>query len=120
MQSKRQLQVGEIIKRNFSEVLLQQGYNIYGSALVSVTNVVMSNDLSIAKIYLSLYNTEDKAATLGLIKEHTPKLRNELFQRLRKQMRKMPQIVFFEDETVDEMYKVDALFRRIEGKEEEE
>lgn len=120
MQSKRQLQVGETIRRNFSEVLLQHGYNIYNDALVSVTNVVMSTDLSIAKIYLSLYNTNDKTATLQLIKENTPKLRNELYQRLRRQLRIMPQIAFYEDDTVDEMYRVDELFKRINNKNEEE
>ena len=56
MESKRQKQVAELIKRNFGTLLQQEGAYIYGSeALVTVTSVKMSPDMSLAKIYLSVY-----------------------------------------------------------------
>lgn len=120
MQTKRQLQVGEVIKRNFSEVLIQNGYFIYGEAIVSVTNVLMSSDLGIAKIYLSIFNTPDKNGVLSALKEHIHKLRNELNQKIRKQLRKMPHLQLYIDDTIDEMYKVDELFARLNVSSEEE
>lgn len=113
MQTKRQLQVGEIVKRNFSEVLMQNGYFIYGDAMVSVTNVLMSSDLGIAKIYLSIFNTSDKNGVLSVLKDHIHKLRSELNQKIRKQLRKMPHLQLYIDDTIDEMYKVDELFARL-------
>ena len=57
-ESKRQLQISEVIRRNFSAVLQQEGGYIYGTeALVTVTTVKVTPDLSLAKIYLSVYNT---------------------------------------------------------------
>ena len=108
MESKRQLQVGEMIKRNFSYVLQSHGSFIYGQVLVSVTNVVMSPDMAQCKIYLSIYGTEEKEEVLFHINEHLPQLKNELVHRIRKHVRRI-----YMDETLDEMYKVDELFQNI-------
>ena len=57
-ETKRMLQVGELVKRNISIVLQQEGSYYYGTeALVTVTSVKMSSDMGIAKVYLSIYNT---------------------------------------------------------------
>ena len=59
METKRQKQVAEMVKRNFSLVLQEEGLNIYGAkALVTVTTVRMSPDLTLAKIYMSIFNTD--------------------------------------------------------------
>ena len=58
-QSKKQRQVGVLIQKEFSAVLQLEGSNMYGSGvMVTVTNVRMSNDLGIAYIYLSVFNSE--------------------------------------------------------------
>ena len=63
METKRQMQAAELVKRNFSLVLQQEGSYIYGvEPLVTVTGVKMSPDLGQAKIYLSVFNTENKQA----------------------------------------------------------
>ncbi|MEL6941413.1 MAG: ribosome-binding factor A, partial [Bacteroidota bacterium] len=75
MKSKRQLQVAEQIKRNFGIILQQEGSYIYGvETLVTVTSVKMSPDFGIAKIYLSVYNTEDKQSVILLMEEQYPRL----------------------------------------------
>jgi len=113
MPTKKQMQVAEIVKRNFGTVLLQNGINIYGNAFVTVTNVVMSPDLSLAKIYLSIYNADDKNEVLGMLRHHIYPLKSELVHRIRKHVRKIPNISLYLDETVDEMYRVDKLFNRL-------
>ena len=109
-ESKRQRQVGEMIRRHFGSVLLQEGSYIYGRALVTVTNVKMSSDLGQAKIYLSVYNTENKQEVMLMMEEHVVPLRQSLSQRIKKHVRRVPRIAFYIDDTVDEMYRVDAMF----------
>lgn len=116
MESKRQLQVAEVIKRNFSQVLQEHGRNIYGSLLVSVTNVYVTPDLSLAKIYVSVYGTENKQEVIILLEEHQHNLKQALVQRIRKHVRRIPEINFYLDDTLDEMYRVDQLFKDLESK----
>ena len=124
-ESKRQKQMGETVKRHFSTVLQQQGGNIYGfEVLVTVTEVKMTPDLGLAKIYLSIYNTENKEAVLLQMETARNELRQNLAHRLRKHARRVPNIDFYIDETIDEMYRVNELFNRLDkdnqmGEEEE-
>ncbi len=113
-ETKRQKQVGELVKRHFSSVLQQEGGYIYGhEPLVTVTSVKMSADLGLAKIYLSIYNTENKQAVILEMEAAYQKLRQTLSQRIRKHVRRIPDIAFYMDETIDEMYRVDNLFQRL-------
>jgi len=115
MGSKRQLQVAEQIKRNFGIVLQQEGAYIYGvEALVTVTSVKMSPDMGIAKIYLSVYNIEDKQSVILLMEEQYTRLRQTLGNRVKKHMRRVPELQFYLDDTLDEMYRLRDLFGRLE------
>ncbi|MCB0608204.1 MAG: 30S ribosome-binding factor RbfA [Lewinellaceae bacterium] len=114
MESKRQKQVAELLKRNFSIVLQQEGSYVYGAEpLVTVTGVKVTPDFALAKIYISVYNTENKQAVLLEMEEEIARLKQSLSSRVRQQLRRMPDIAFFLDDTLDEMYRVDALFNRL-------
>lgn len=113
MDSKRQLQIGELIKRQFSPVFQEEGPYIYGSAFVSITLVKVSPDLSLAKVYLSIFNTEQKEEVLDKIIHHTHGLKQKLASRIKNHVRRIPNIHFFLDETTDEMFGVDHLFEKI-------
>jgi ribosome-binding factor A len=113
MQTKKQQQVGETIKRSFGMVLLEQGVNIYRDALVSVTSVNMSSDLSLAKIYLSVYNSDNKLETLELIQREIRILKSELVRKIRRHVRRIPEIALYLDDTVDEIYRVNTLFDKL-------
>ncbi len=110
MASKRQLQVAELIRRNIGHVMQEQGSYIYGSAFVTVTNVLLTPDMGLAKIYLSVYNADDKDKVLNSIEEHTHPLKQELAKRIRKHVRRIPSISFYLDDILDEMAKVNSLF----------
>ena len=126
MASIRQKQVAEVIKRNFSTVLQQEGSYIYGpEPFVTVTNVVLTPDFNLAKIYLSIFNTENKQEVILMMEDQHHRLKQSLAQRLARHVRRVPEINFYIDETLDEMERVDALFKRLEadnqmGKAEEE
>lgn len=113
METKRQKQVGEVIRRNFSIVLQQEGQYIFHDALVTVTNVVMSPDLGIAKVYLSIYNTDNKQAVLLSMLEDQSHLKQALGHRVRKHVRRVPELQFFLDDTLDEMYRLNDLFDKL-------
>jgi ribosome-binding factor A len=114
MESKRQKQVAELIKRNFSIVLQQEGSYIFGpEVLVTVTAVKVSPDFGLAKIYLSVYNTENKQAVMLELEEHTARLRQSLSSRIRKHVRRIPDIALYMDDTLDEMYRLNNLFDRL-------
>jgi ribosome-binding factor A len=112
--TKRQRQVAEMLRRNLSAVLQQEGTYIYGNALVTVTNIVLTPDMLNAKIYLSIYNTENKQAVLLMMREEKNRLQQGLAQRVRNQMRRVPRIAFYEDDTMDEMYRINDLFKKLE------
>ncbi|AEE50264.1 MAG TPA: 30S ribosome-binding factor RbfA [Haliscomenobacter sp.] len=114
METIKQKQVAELVKRNFSMVLQDEGTNIYGATpLVTVTNVKVTPDLSLAKIYLSIYNTEHKQEVLLEMAEEKNRLKQALGYRLRKLVRRIPDVDFYLDDTLDEMFRIDELFGRL-------
>ncbi len=114
MESIRQKQIAELIRRNFSTVLSEEGKYIYGQkVLVTVTTVKMSSDLQLAKIYLSIYNTENKQEPILELEEQYHRLKQSLYSKIKKQMRVMPEFKLYLDDTLDEVYKMDDLFKKI-------
>jgi ribosome-binding factor A len=126
MESKRNKQLNEMVKRHFSLFLQEEGRYIYSNrVLVSVTEVKMTSDFMMARVYLSVFNTENKQEPILALRENYQRVRQVMGNRLKSHMRRIPEFSFFIDETLDEMYKVDALFERLYadeqmGKEEEE
>jgi len=113
-ESKRQQQVAEVIKRNFSRVLQQEGGYIYGhGVMVTVTSVKMTPDFGMAKIYLSVFNTENKQAVILQMEEAHHRLKQVLASFIRKKVRRMPEISFYMDETLDEMYRLNDMFKKL-------
>jgi len=116
METIKQQQTGELVKRNFSQILQQEGSYIYGSnLLVTVTQVKMTPDLGLAKIYLSVFNTEHKQEPLLMMEEEKVRLRQVLGSRIKKWVRRIPEIDFYLDDTLDEMYRLSELFSKMEA-----
>jgi ribosome-binding factor A len=113
METKRQLQVGEQVRRAMSEVLNQEGRYLFEDALVTVTQVKMSPDLGLAKVYVSVYNTDSKQEVVLSLEGEKVRLRQSLGQRLRRHMRRIPDVDFYLDDTLDEMYRLNALFNKM-------
>ena len=114
MESKRQKQVGEVVRRNFSMVLQSEGGYIYGTQpMVTVTSVKLSPDMGIAKIYVSVYNVEDKQSVILQLEASNQKLRQSLANRVKRHMRRVPELNFYLDDTLDEMYRLNGLFNQL-------
>jgi ribosome-binding factor A len=114
MESIRQKQVGELLRRYFSMILTEEGSLIYGrDKLVTVSSIRMTPDLLIANVYISVYGTEYKQEVILELEDSYPRLHSALIRKVGKQMRRMPQLVFHLDDTVDEMYRVQELLNRV-------
>ena len=97
METKRQKQVGELLRRQFSMVLQDEGSYIYEKALVTVTRINISPDLLNAKVYLSVFNTDNKQEVMMSIQENNFRLRHALSSKVGKQLRRLPELQFFLD-----------------------
>ncbi len=114
MQTKRQQQVQELIKRHLSLVLLQEGnYLTEEDAFITLTEVQVSPDLTLAKAYLSIYNTDNKQAVVLELSENIPRLRKLLGNRLAGHLRRIPELNLYLDDTLDEMQRLNELFDRL-------
>lgn len=115
MASVRQKQMESLLQKEMSAVIQQEGGYIYGTqALVTITKVMLTPDFGEAKFYLSVFNIDDKHTVVLELEEHLVRLRQLLGSRIRKKVRRIPAISFYVDDTLDEMYRLNYLFNKIE------
>ena len=108
MESTRQHKIARLIQKDMSDILLRYARTLTGT-LISVSEVRVSPDLSIAHIYVSIFPQDKVKETMLLIEENTHRLRGELGALERHQLRIIPEIVFHLDETIDRMERIDEL-----------
>lgn len=113
MDSRRQLKIGSLIKEAFTEILSREGKNVYGKAFVTLTNVTVTSDLTLARFYLSIFNAEDADEVVKRFTAHKYELKRSLAEKLRHHLRRIPEIEFFKDETLDYAYRIEEVFKKI-------
>jgi len=102
MESQRQKKIASVLQRDLVEVL--QGAATQGGMkgiLISVSKVNVTVDLSIAKVYLSIFPIDKGAQLLEGIKSNAPLIKHELSQRTKHQLRRMPQLIFYIDDSLE-------------------
>ena len=112
MDSTRQLKVSRLIQKELGEVFLREVKTVFGNAMITVTQVRVSPDLSIARVYVSLFNVPDTKKLLKQIQENTKDIRMKLSSRIKKQVRIIPELVFFLDDSLDYALKIDELLKK--------
>lgn len=100
------------IQQDLGEIL-QQEYQPAGS-FVSITHVLMTDDLSIAKVYLSIFApNRDEKSILETIDQSQISIRHSLAQRIRNQVRRVPDLIFFLDDTAQKAEEIESLFQKV-------
>jgi ribosome-binding factor A len=117
-ESKRQKQVGKLIQAELSDIFQRTGLNMSQGGMVSVSKVTMTPDLIEARVYLSLFQVADKQKFLDDIKERNWEYRKQLGERVRNQLRRVPYLEFFLDDTLDYVFKMEEVFRKIQDERE--
>jgi ribosome-binding factor A len=108
--------MGSLLKETMSEVLLTDGYKFYDSkTLVSIINVNITPDLSVARFYISIFNADDSEVVLQKFKDHDAELRGLLGNKLRNHLRKIPDIEFYIDDSLEYAQKMNEIFEKIKN-----
>ena len=110
----RQKQVAKIIMEEMSDIFQREGMNIIHGGMVSISKVSITPDLLEVRIFLSLFKINDPEALMLKIRERTWEFRKLLGQRMKNQLRRVPEIQFILDDTMEHVQKMDELFRKIE------
>jgi ribosome-binding factor A len=113
MYSRRQLKMGSVIQEAFADILTREGRSIYGKAFVTITNAKVTADLSLVRFYLSIFNADDAEGIVEKFNERKFELKRKLAEKIRHQLRVMPEIEFFRDETLDYAFHMDEVFKKI-------
>jgi len=108
METTRQAKISRLIQKELSEIFRQQTAKTHGT-LVSVSIVRVSPDLSVAKVYLSIFPSEKSHELLDSICDSAKTIRYELAQKVRFQLRKCPELVFYLDDSLDYIENIDKL-----------
>lgn len=98
MESKRQQKYSKLIQKELGDIFLKESKLLVGKAMVTVTRVLMSPDLGLAKAYLS-FLLVDPATTFKLVNDHKKEIRHQLAKRIGKSVRVIPELAFFPDES---------------------
>ena len=111
MESKRQERIQKLLQRDIGEIFQRELRHVTQHAMVTVTKVYVTPDLSLARIYLSLFAVSDKAALMKRIGKYTKEIRGKLGARIRHQLRVVPELQFFEDDSLDYIDRIDELLK---------
>ncbi|HEY8513756.1 MAG TPA: 30S ribosome-binding factor RbfA [Cyclobacteriaceae bacterium] len=109
----RQQKFARLIQKEISEIFQQDKRGYLGNAFVTIADVQVSPDLSVARIYVSMMLQQDKAAILQRIESHKKEIRRDLGNRIGKQVRIIPELIFYVDKVEEEAMRLDALIRSL-------
>ena len=112
MESTRQAKISRLIQKELSEILRADTAKMRG-VIVSVSDVKVSPDLSVAKVYLSVFPSDKTKEMLESVTRSAKTVRYDLAQRVRYQLRKTPELIFYADETIENAERIDNVLDRI-------
>jgi ribosome-binding factor A len=120
-EGKRQKQVASLIQKELNDIFQRLDLTMIDGGMVSISSVKISPDLLQAKIYLSFFPVKNAEASMKHIEEKSWEIKRQLALRVKLQLRRIPVLHFFLDDTLDYAFKMEEIFKKInEGKKEDE
>ncbi len=114
-EGKRQKQVAAVINQELNDIFLRMGLNMSGGGMISISSVKVTPDLFEARVYLSFFQVKDNEAMLVKINEKNKDIRRELGTRVRHQLRSIPELTFYIDDTLDYVFKIEELLKQVKS-----
>ena len=108
METNRQKKIGQLLQNDLVDIL--QGEirkNGISNLIISVSKVNITSDLSIAKVYLSVFPSDKGGEILNAVKTNNSLIKHDLAQRVKNQLRKVPDLIFYIDDSLDYIEKID-------------
>jgi len=122
-EGKRQKQIGGLIQEEINFIFQRLGLNMINGGMVSISAVKVTPDLLEARIYLSLFQMKDNNEAMKIIEDRSWDVKKHLADKVKNQLRRMPVLHFYKDDTLDHVFKMEELFKKIheedQGKEDE-
>ena len=112
-EGKRQRQVAGVIQEEMNDIFRRIGLNMINGGMVSISNVKVTPDLLEARIYLSLFKVDDVKAAMKKIEDRSWEIKKELAERVKNQLRRIPVLHYYLDDTLDQAFKMEELFKQI-------
>lgn len=112
-EGKRQKQIAGLLHEEMSTIFQRLGLNMVDGGMVSISSVKVTPDLLEARFYLSLFQVKDVQAALKKVEERHHEIKKELAAKVRHQLRSIPVLRFYHDDTLDHVFKMEELFKKI-------
>jgi ribosome-binding factor A len=116
-EGKRQKQLGGLIQEELNNIFQRHGLNMIDGGMVSISSVKLTPDLLEARVYLSFFQAKDAKEALKKIEGKAWEIKKELSAKVGKQLRRMPELKYFKDDTLDSVFKMEELFKKIHDEE---
>jgi ribosome-binding factor A len=113
MESKRQQKFAGVLQQDLAAIFQREGMNYLPNTLVTITKVRVTPDLAIARVFLSFFNNANVQQSLQIVKSHANEIRYKLGARIKDQVRVIPQLEFFVDDTNEYVERMDKIFDKI-------
>ncbi len=117
LEGKRQKQVAGLLNKELSDIFQRLGISMMDGGMVSISSVKVTPDLYEVRVYLSFFKIADNFAALKKIEERSWEIKRELTARVRHQLRSMPTLTFYIDDTLDYVDKMEQIFKDIKKEE---
>lgn len=117
LEGKRQKQVAGLLNKELNDIFQRLSLNMMDGGMISISSVKITPDLFDARIYLSFFKVADANIALKKIEERSWEIKKELTERVRHQLRSMPRLTFYIDDTMEYVDKIENLFKEIKKKE---
>lgn len=113
-EGKRQKQIAGLLNEEMNLIFQRLGLSMLSGGMVSISSVKVTPDLLEARFYLSFFQVSDAAAAMKKIEEKHHEIKKELAARVRHQLRSIPVLRFYQDDTLDHVFKMEEIFKKIE------
>ena len=110
-ETNRQRKIASVLQKDLVDVLQKAAQDGMQGVIISVSKVSVTSDLGVAKVYLSVFPSDKRNAIVEGVKSNSPLIRHELAKRTRNQLRRMPELLFFGDDSLDYIEEIDKSLR---------
>lgn len=113
METIKQRKIAKLIKEVLSEIFQREGMAMMQGGMITISHVAVSGDLVNAKIYLSFLNVKDQQEVIESLQRHENEFRHKLGNAIRNQVRRIPELQFLTDNSLDEVFRMEEIFKKI-------
>jgi ribosome-binding factor A len=112
MESVRQQKINKLVAKELAEIFRSEARNLFNGAFITVTTVRVSPDLGLAKVYLSIMATNEKTDVFKMVNDQNYLIRKKLGLLVGKQLRVVPELAFYIDDSLDYAMKIEELLKK--------